>query len=52
MIHSFNLPLYRHRGCPIIVTLQYGTSLEKVGDFSAHVKFASCEPMPGHDRLK
>lgn len=34
------------------VALQYGASLEKLGDLLAGAKFAPCGPVSGHDRLK
>lgn len=36
----------------LIVTLQYGAPLEKLGDLLAAVKFEPCGPVSGHDRLK
>ncbi len=34
------------------VALQYGASLEKLGDLLAGAKFEPCGPVSGHDRLK
>lgn len=34
------------------VALQYGATLEKVGDLLTGAKFAPCGPVSGHDRLK
>ncbi len=34
------------------VTLQYGASLEKLGDLLSGAKFGPCGPVSGHDRLK
>ncbi len=34
------------------LALQYGASLEKVGDLLAGAKFAPCGPISGHDRIK
>ena len=34
------------------IALQYGASLEKVGDFLAGAKFAPFGPVSGHDRIK
>lgn len=34
------------------IALQYGASLEKVGDLLTGAQFAPCGPVFGHDRLK
>ena len=34
------------------IALQYGASLEKVGDLLTGAQFAPCGPVSGHDRLK
>lgn len=34
------------------VALQYGASLEKLGDLLTGAKFTPCGPLSGHDRLK
>ncbi|UVT19016.1 MAG: hypothetical protein H8K03_14520 [Nitrospira sp.] len=34
------------------VALQYGASLEKLGDLLTGAKFAPCGPVSGHERLK
>jgi len=34
------------------IALQYGASLEKVGDLLAGAKFEPCGPVVGHDRIK
>ncbi len=34
------------------VALQYGASLEKLGDLLTGAQFAPCGPVSGHDRLK
>lgn len=36
----------------ISVALQYGASLEKLGDLLTGAKFGPCWPVSGHDRLK
>lgn len=34
------------------IALQYGASLEKLGDLLTGAQFAPCGPVSGHDRLK
>ena len=38
--------------CPMSIALQYGVSLEKLGDLLTDAKFEPCCPVSGHDRLE